>query len=110
MSKFLLSFFLLTLPFLAFAQQPLYLDDSQPIERRIDDAMSRMTLQEKINILRRRSISSMHKVSSPRAVFPAWAFPISGPTMVLTACVPTCSGMNGNRLDRPTTRVWPSPR
>ena len=68
MSKFFLSFFLLTLPFLAFAQQPLYLDDSQPIERRIDDAMSRMTLQEKINILHAQSKFSSRGV--PRLGFP----------------------------------------
>ena len=68
MSKFFLSFFLLTLPFLAFAQQPLYLDDSQPIERRIDDAMSRMTLQEKINILHAQSKFSSHGI--PRLGFP----------------------------------------
>ncbi len=68
MSKFLLSFFLLTLPFLAFAQQPVYLDDSQPIERRIDDAMSRMTLQEKINILHAQSKFSSRGI--PRLGFP----------------------------------------
>ena len=68
MSKFLLSFLLLTLPFLAFAQQPVYLDDSQPIERRIDDAMSRMTLQEKINILHAQSKFSSRGV--PRLGFP----------------------------------------
>lgn len=68
MSKFLLSFFLLTLPFLAFAQQPVFLDDSQPIERRIDDAMSRMTLQEKINILHAQSKFSSHGI--PRLGFP----------------------------------------
>lgn len=68
MSKIFLSFFLLTLPFLAFAQQPVYLDDSQPIERRIDDAMSRMTLQEKINILHAQSKFSSHGI--PRLGFP----------------------------------------
>lgn len=68
MSKFLLSFFLLTLPFLAFAQQPLYLDDSQPIERRIDDAMSRMTLQEKIHIIHAQSKFSSGGI--PRLGFP----------------------------------------
>lgn len=55
MSKLLLSFFLLALPLLAVAQQPVYLDDSQPIERRIDDAMSRMTLQEKISVIHAQS-------------------------------------------------------
>ena len=68
MSKFFLSFFLLALPFLAFAQQPVYLDDSQPVERRIDDAMSRMTLQEKINILHAQSKFSSRGV--PRLGFP----------------------------------------
>ena len=68
MSKIFLSFLLLTLPFLAFAQQPVFLDDSQPIERRIDDAMSRMTLQEKINILHAQSKFSSHGI--PRLGFP----------------------------------------
>lgn len=31
-----------------FSQQPVYLDDTKPIEVRIDDALSRMTLEEKI--------------------------------------------------------------
>ena len=68
MSKFFLSFFLLALPLLVSAQQPVYLDDSQPIERRIDDAMSRMTLQEKINILHAQSKFSSRGV--PRLGFP----------------------------------------
>ena len=68
MSKIFLSFLLLALPFLAFAQQSVYLDDSQPIERRIDDAMSRMTLQEKINILHAQSKFSSRGV--PRLGFP----------------------------------------
>ena len=37
-----------------------YLDPSQPLEQRIDDALSRMTLQEKINIIHAQS-----KFSSP---------------------------------------------
>ena len=68
MSKFLLSFLLLALPLLVSAQQPVYLDDSQPIERRIDDAMSRMTLQEKIYILHAQSKFSSRGV--PRLGFP----------------------------------------
>ena len=68
MSKFFLSFFLLALPLLVSAQQPVYLDDSQPIERRIDDAMSRMTLQEKINILHAQSKFSSRGI--PRLGFP----------------------------------------
>lgn len=68
MNKIFLSFLLLALPLLVSAQQPLYLDDSQPIERRIDDAMSRMTLQEKINILHAQSKFSSRGV--PRLGFP----------------------------------------
>ena len=36
-------------------QTPIYLDKSQPIEQRIEDALSRMTLQEKINIIHAQS-------------------------------------------------------
>ena len=69
MSRLFLSFFLLALPLFVSAQQlTLYLDDSQPIESRIDDAMSRMTLQEKINILHAQSKFSSRGV--PRLGFP----------------------------------------
>lgn len=34
---------------------PVYLDDTKPIEDRIDDAMSRMTLREKINLIHAQS-------------------------------------------------------
>ena len=30
------------------AQTPVYLDDTQPIEARVKDALSRMTLEEKV--------------------------------------------------------------
>ena len=66
------------------AQTPVYLDESKPIEQRIDDALSRMTLDEKIAVIHAQSKFS------------------------LMACVLTCSGMSGYRQDRPTTRVWPS--
>lgn len=42
------------------AQTPVYLDDSKPTEQRIEDALKRMTLQEKINIIHAQS-----KFSSP---------------------------------------------
>ena len=42
------------------AQTPVYLDESKPIEQRIDDAMSRMTLDEKIAVIHAQS-----KFSSP---------------------------------------------
>ncbi len=42
---------------LAFAQQglPAYLDNSKPVEQRIDDAISRMTLREKIGLVHAQS-------------------------------------------------------
>ncbi len=43
-----------------FAQTPVYLDDSQPIEARVQDALSRMTTAEKIAIIHAQS-----KFSSP---------------------------------------------
>lgn len=42
------------------AQTPVYLDDSQPIERRVKDALSRMTLEEKVALCHAQS-----KFSSP---------------------------------------------
>ena len=46
--------------FTASAQTPVYLDESKPIEQRIDDALSRMTLDEKIAVIHAQS-----KFSSP---------------------------------------------
>ena len=42
------------------AQQPLYLDDSKPVEQRVEDALGRMTLDEKIAVIHAQS-----KFSSP---------------------------------------------
>lgn len=39
----------------AFAATPVYLDDTKPLEDRVEDALSRMTLQEKINIIHAQS-------------------------------------------------------
>jgi beta-glucosidase len=40
----------------AYAQHtPVYLDETQPMELRIDDALSRMTLQEKIRVIHAQS-------------------------------------------------------
>ena len=56
-----LPFYLFTLLPLANAQQlPVYLDESKPIEQRIDDALQRMTLDEKIAVIHAQS-----KFSSP---------------------------------------------
>ncbi len=50
-------FFLTVLSCGALAQQslPAYLDDSKPIDDRVEDALSKMTLQEKINIIHAQS-------------------------------------------------------
>ena len=37
------------------ASAPVYLDDSKPLEERVEDALSRMTLKEKINIIHAQS-------------------------------------------------------
>ena len=44
----------------AWAQQPIYLDETNPVEERIEDALSRMTLDEKIAVIHAQS-----KFSSP---------------------------------------------
>ena len=54
MKKVLLGLALaITLP--AMAQQPVYLDESKPLEERVEDALGRMTLREKINIIHAQS-------------------------------------------------------
>lgn len=47
-----------------FAQKklPVYLDDSKPVEQRIDDALAKMTLEEKINLIHAQSKFSSHGV------------------------------------------------
>ncbi len=52
----------------AYAETPVYLDDSKPIEERIDDLMSRMTLEEKVAILHAQSKFSSHGI--PRLGIP----------------------------------------
>ncbi|MBO4965800.1 MAG: glycoside hydrolase family 3 C-terminal domain-containing protein [Muribaculaceae bacterium] len=44
----------------AMAQTPVYLDESKPLDVRVEDALSRMTLREKINLIHAQS-----KFSSP---------------------------------------------
>lgn len=50
----------MTLALGANAQKPVYLDDSKPVEQRIEDALKRMTLDEKIAVIHAQS-----KFSSP---------------------------------------------
>lgn len=59
--NFILSFFVLLMGTLIQAQTiPVYLDESKPIEERIEDALSRMTLEEKVAMIHAQS-----KFSSP---------------------------------------------
>ena len=51
---------LLSLGSVATAQTPVYLDDTKPVEERIEDALSRMTLEEKVALCHAQS-----KFSSP---------------------------------------------
>ena len=92
------------------AQTPVYLDPSKDIEARVEDALSRMTLAEKIDVIHAQSKFSSAGVK--RLGFPDFwtdsASPTSGPTTALMACAPTCFGTNGNKPDRPTTRAWHS--
>ncbi len=60
MRKIILSIALAAAGGTALAAAPVYLDDTKPLEERIEDALSRMTLQEKINIIHAQS-----KFSSP---------------------------------------------
>lgn len=39
----------------AVGSQPTYLDDSRPLEERVEDALSRMTLREKVNLIHAQS-------------------------------------------------------
>ena len=68
---------------------PVYLDNTKPVEQRIDDAISRMTL--------------MHRVSFPLQEFPVWDFLISGQMTVLMEFALMYCGTNGSRLARPMT-------
>ena len=45
------------------AQTPVYLDSSRPLEERVEDALSRMTTQEKLDIIHAQSKFSSRGVS-----------------------------------------------
>jgi beta-glucosidase len=63
---FIVLFFIAMLP--AQNKLPLYLDNSQPIETRVNDALSRMTLEEKVALCHAQSKFSSHGV--PRLGIP----------------------------------------
>ncbi|WP_297225538.1 glycoside hydrolase family 3 C-terminal domain-containing protein [uncultured Prevotella sp.] len=69
MKHILTSWLLAMCAMTASAQQtPVYLDDTKPIEQRIDDALARMTLQEKIRVIHAQSKFSSAGI--PRLGFP----------------------------------------
>ena len=69
-TKVLGLFIMATCPLLA--QKPVYLDTNKPIEERVKDALSRMTLEEKVKMLRAQSKFSSAGV--PRLGIPeVWA-------------------------------------
>ena len=65
---FILSFSLFAAVAVAQTPVPLYLDESQPIEVRVQDALSRMTLEEKVRLCTAQSKFSSHGV--PRLGIP----------------------------------------
>lgn len=68
LKTFVLSTFLFFGYFMANAQLPVYLDDTKPIEQRVEDALSRMTLNEKIAVIHAQSKFSSRGV--PRLGLP----------------------------------------
>ena len=86
------------LPTMNMAQTPVYLDTSKPIEERVKDALSRMTLEEKVKMTHAQS-KLVHRESL------VWGFPKYGQPMVLTASVPKYYGMSGIRQDGQTIPV-----
>ena len=99
MKKLLFAFPLMVVGFFAQAQTvPVYLDEAKPMEQRIEDALARMTLEEKVRVVHAQS-----KFSS--AGVPVWDFPIFGLMTALMAFVPMYCGMSGNRRGRQTIPV-----
>ncbi len=67
-----LLFFCLQAALPIFAQTPAYLDTNRPIEERVKDALSRMTLEEKVKMIHAQSKFSSAGV--PRLGIPeVWA-------------------------------------
>ena len=60
MKKILSALVLMGGVMLASAEKPVYLDSSKPLEERVEDALGKMTLKEKVAILHAQS-----KFSSP---------------------------------------------
>ena len=75
-------------------QKPVYLDASKPIEERVEDALSRLTLEEKV------------KLTHAQSKFSSAGVPRLGIPDVWTDYVPMCCGTSGNKPDAPTTPAW----
>ena len=87
---------------LSFSATPVYLDESKTLEERVEDALSRMTLEEKIGIIHAQS-----KFSAPGCL--DLEYLRFGVQMALWEFVRKCCGMNGSRLNGPTIPARHSP-
>ena len=93
----LLGLSLVALPVLA--QTPVYLDDSKPVEERVEDACLEWHWRKRLR-------SRMHSLNSVLRAWLVWESLSFGWQTALTAYVPKCYGMNGTRQDGPMTLVW----
>jgi hypothetical protein len=86
----------------AVAQTPVYLDPQQPLEQRIEDALSRMTLDEKVALCHAQS-----KFSTPGV--PRLGIPELRYSEDRTVSAPRWSGTRGNMPVGTTTAARPFP-
>jgi beta-glucosidase len=63
----LITVYCLLITFSSFGQKPLYLDPKQPIEKRVQDLLSRMTLEEKIGQLNMPCVYTSNWGANPAA-------------------------------------------
>lgn len=92
MKKMILTFCAVIMCFSGMAQVPVYLDETKPLEERVQDALSRMTLEEKVNMCYAQS-----KFSSPGV--PRLGIPELWMTDGLMECAKSISGAHGAMPD-----------